>query len=186
MLPSVSCNMNRPTRVPASTVVRMNSASNMMAKWYQNALSEAPPSTPEKMCAIPTASVGAPPVRPSRLDSCTSLAAAASSAGVIWKPSVATYWAAASGVAPSADSGVLMAKYRPGSSAHAAMSAMTATNDSMSIEPYPMSRTCDSFCTIFGVVPEDTSAWKPESAPQAIVMNTNGNSLPANTGPAPL
>ena len=30
--PSRSCNMNRATRVPASTVVRMNSASNMMAK----------------------------------------------------------------------------------------------------------------------------------------------------------
>ena len=29
--------MNRPTRVPASITVRMNSASNMMAKWYQNA-----------------------------------------------------------------------------------------------------------------------------------------------------
>ena len=27
------------TRVPASTVVRMNSASNRMAKWYQNAVS---------------------------------------------------------------------------------------------------------------------------------------------------
>ena len=33
--------MNRATRVPASTVVRMNSASNMIAKWYQNALSRA-------------------------------------------------------------------------------------------------------------------------------------------------
>ena len=37
----------------------------------------------------------------------------------------------------------------------------------------------------FGVVPLDTSAWKPEMAPQAIVMNTNGNSAPANTGPSP-
>jgi hypothetical protein len=33
MLPSVSCNMKRPTLVPASTVVRMNRASNMIAKW---------------------------------------------------------------------------------------------------------------------------------------------------------
>ena len=33
-----SDSMNRATRVPASTVVRMNSASNMIAKWYQNAL----------------------------------------------------------------------------------------------------------------------------------------------------
>ena len=29
------------------------------------------------------------------------------------------------------------------------------------------------------------SEWKPEIAPHAIVMNTNGNSLPANTGPVP-
>ena len=46
-----------------------------------------------------------------------------------------------------------------------------------------MKRTCDSFSIIFGVVPEAISAWKPDSAPQAIVMNTNGNSAPANTGP---
>ena len=30
--PSKSCNMNRPARVPASTAVRMNSASNRIAK----------------------------------------------------------------------------------------------------------------------------------------------------------
>ena len=35
--PSSSCSMKRPTRVPASSVVRMNSASNMIAKWYQSA-----------------------------------------------------------------------------------------------------------------------------------------------------
>ena len=35
-----------------------------------------------------------------------------------------------------------------------------------------------------GVVPEAMSEWKPEIAPQAIVMKANGNSLPANTGPA--
>ena len=47
-------------------------------------------------------------------------------------------------------------------------------------------RIWDSFWTIFGVVPEAISAWKPDSAPQAMVMNTNGNSAPANTGPSPL
>ena len=39
--------------------------------------------------------------------------------------------------------------------------------------------------TILGVVPEEISAWKPDSAPQAMVMNTKGNSLPAKTGPVP-
>lgn len=38
---------------------------------------------------------------------------------------------------------------------------------------------------IFGVVPEAMSAWNPERAPHAIVMNTNGKILPANTGPSP-
>ena len=37
--------MKRPTRVPASTAVRMNSASNRMAKWYQNAIIALPPRT---------------------------------------------------------------------------------------------------------------------------------------------
>ena len=36
------------------------------------------------------------------------------------------------------------------------------------------------------MVPDEISAWKPDSAPQAIVMNRNGNSEPANTGPVPL
>ena len=35
--------MKRPTRVPASTAVRMNSASNRIAKWYQNASIALPP-----------------------------------------------------------------------------------------------------------------------------------------------
>jgi hypothetical protein len=48
-----------------------------------------------------------------------------------------------------------------------------------------MSRTWLSFATIFGVVPDEISAWKPDSAPHAMVMNTNGNSDPAKTGPVP-
>ena len=39
--------------------------------------------------------------------------------------------------------------------------------------------------SIFGVVPDATSAWKPLIAPQAMVMNANGKSLPAKTGPVP-
>ncbi len=37
----------------------------------------------------------------------------------------------------------------------------------------------------FGVVPLDTSAWKPEMAPHAMVMKTNGNTLPVKSGPVP-
>ena len=77
--------MNRATRVPASMVVRMNSASNMMAKWYQNALSPLPPNT-DSTWAIPKASVGAPPVRDT-IDSSPTLAAASLiSAGEIGCP----------------------------------------------------------------------------------------------------
>ena len=41
-----------------------------------------------------------------------------------------------------------------------------------------------SLSIIFGVVPERDSAWKPEIAPHAIVMKTNGKSLPGTIGPA--
>ncbi len=50
--------MKRPARVPASTAVRMNSASNRIAKWYQNAIMVLPPMTFEMMWAMPTARVG--------------------------------------------------------------------------------------------------------------------------------
>src|SRR3546814_7079663 len=39
---------------------------------------------------------------------------------------------------------------------------------------------------ILGVVPLEMRAWKPETAPQAMVMNRKGNSPPAQTGPLPL
>src|SRR6185437_12190035 len=60
-----SWSMKRPTRVPASSVVRMKSASNMMAKWYQRAIASDPPKRPVNSCAMPTARLGAPPVRES-------------------------------------------------------------------------------------------------------------------------
>ena len=62
-LPRESCSMNRATRVPASTAVRMNSASNMIAKWCQKPMSASPPTSWPMMCARPTARVGVPPVR---------------------------------------------------------------------------------------------------------------------------
>ena len=37
----------------------------------------------------------------------------------------------------------------------------------------------------FGVVPDEISAWKPDTAAQAMVMKTNGNHGPATTGPVP-
>src|SRR5258708_34818712 len=48
-----------------------------------------------------------------------------------------------------------------------------------------MIRASGSRAIILGVVPDATSEWNPEIAPHAIVMNANGNSFPANTGPSP-
>ena len=42
----------------------MNTASNMMAKWYQYAIRLRMPGSPLKICAIPTARETAPPGRP--------------------------------------------------------------------------------------------------------------------------
>ena len=38
-LPSRSCSIKRPARVPASSAVRINSASNRIPKWYQKPIS---------------------------------------------------------------------------------------------------------------------------------------------------
>ena len=107
-LPTVSCSMKRPTRVPASTAVRMNSASNMIAKWYQNACSP-PPNASEKTCDRPNASVGAPPVRETSVSSSIESAAACRVSGEIVKPSPLTNWAAPWTVPPVAPAGAFMA-----------------------------------------------------------------------------
>src|ERR1700761_4123333 len=83
---SASESMKRATRVPASTAVRVNSASNMIAKWYQNALRLAPPNASFNTSAIPTASVGAPPVRDTIDFSPTPAAAALSWSAVAGAP----------------------------------------------------------------------------------------------------
>ena len=48
-----------------------------------------------------------------------------------------------------------------------------------------MKRASVSFHSIFGVVPDETSEWKPEIAPQAMVTNRKGKSLPLMMGPPP-
>jgi hypothetical protein len=46
-------------------------------------------------------------------------------------------------------------------------------------------RASASLASSLGVVPEDTSECQPDTAPQAMVMNRKGNSVPGNTGPLP-
>src|SRR5262249_17316014 len=133
--PSASCTMKRPTRVPASRTVRMNSASNMIAKWYQIAITACPPRLFEKMCAMPTANAGAPPVRLNRVCSPTVCASDCIPAAVTGNPQPVIVLAACSDADPTIPDGLLIAKYVPGSSTHAATVAMTATNDSHNIAP---------------------------------------------------
>ncbi len=95
----------------------------------------APPTTEEKISDIPSAKVGAPPVRESRVASSTSFAAWASASGEMAKPKLVTAWEADSTVVPMTPPGELTAKKSPGSMMQAAMIAMTATKDSVSMAP---------------------------------------------------
>src|ERR1019366_8771493 len=160
--PSRSWSMNRPTRVPASISVRMNRASNMMAKWYQKPITAWPPPELAKMCAIPSASDGAPPVRENSVCSPTLCASDDMSPTVTGKPQPEMVATAAAGVAPTIPAGEFTAKYTPGCSTHAATIAMMATKLSSSMLPYPTGQAFDSLEIIFGVVPEEISEWKPE------------------------
>src|SRR5664280_3056816 len=100
-LPIVSCSMKPPTLVPASTAVRMNGASNMIAKWYQNAARPALNAL-EKISEMPKAMVGTPPVREIRVVSWMDFAAATRSPGLIVKPMVRMNSEAAPGWPPVA------------------------------------------------------------------------------------
>ncbi len=110
MCPRPSWSMKRPTRVPASRMVSMNNASNMMAKWYQSAISRSPPSECEKICAMPTANAGAPPVRLYKVFSPTAVASACMSPAVTGNPHELMVAAAVSGAVPTIPAGLLIAK----------------------------------------------------------------------------
>ncbi len=87
------------------------------------------------MLAMPTASEGAPPVRANSVCSPIAWASARICSTVTGKPQPLMVCTAASGVAPTTPAPVLMAKYTPGSSSVAAISAMIATNDSSAMLP---------------------------------------------------
>jgi hypothetical protein len=87
----------------------MNNASNMIAKWYQKARRASPPKIWEKICDMPTASVGAPPVRATSVGSCTAAAAAVSCSGVMVKPRLATACEADWTLPPSSPAGAFIA-----------------------------------------------------------------------------
>lgn len=106
-----------------------------MAKWYQKAIIPGPPAMAAKICAMPTARVGAPPAREMMVLSPTSLAVWVSSSGVTTKPHWLTVAAALSAVVPITAAGLFIAKYTPGSMMLAATSAMMATKDSISMPP---------------------------------------------------
>ncbi|MNC55913.1 hypothetical protein D3C75_1054780 [compost metagenome] len=109
-LPSRSCSMKRPARVPASTAVRMNSASKRIAKWYQNAMVFSPGSAWWRIWAIPTAKVGAPPARARMVCSPMSAAVCCRISGVMVKPQLLTVAATVATSPPTTAAGLFMAK----------------------------------------------------------------------------
>ena len=121
--------MKRPARVPASTAVRMNSASNRMAKWYQKAIMALPPMTLVTGSAPCRRPASARRRRATRMVlSPTSLAVCVSISGVIDEAP------ARDGLRPplsawcrSARPGCSWRSRRPARAAQAATSAMIAT-----------------------------------------------------------
>ena len=101
--------MKRATRVPASSVVRMNSASNIMAKWYHSDSSVSPKALANNV-AMPTASEGAPPVRANSVVSPISRASAFICSTVTGKPQPEIFATAAAASAPTTPAGLLIAK----------------------------------------------------------------------------
>src|SRR5437016_7891318 len=117
------------------------------------AVKRSPPSAREKICAIPNANAGAPPVRLKSVSSPTLLARWDMSAGVIGKFHDEIIAVAPTGDPPTTPAGLLIAKYAPGVSVQAAIIAMMATNDSAAMPAYPTMRMCDSRAISLGVVP---------------------------------
>src|SRR5260370_31193093 len=99
------------------------------------AVSASPPRLLVKMCAIPTAKAGAPPVGLKRFCSPTALASEAISVAEMGKPHEVIVLVAISGVLPTIPAGLLMAKYWPGIIVQAAIVAIMATKDSASMAP---------------------------------------------------
>ena len=113
-------------------VVRIKRASNMIAKWYQKAMPAwpSPPNDRAKIWAMPTAKVGAPPVRPIMECSPTDRARSSICFSVTGNPISVTRCTTAAG-SPRR----LMAKYSPGGMAQAAIRASTPTHISVIIAP---------------------------------------------------
>ena len=84
---------------------------------------------------MPTARLGAPPVRDSRVASPICCASTVICSGRSTNPHCAMACDALSAVVPRMAGPTFMAKYTPGSSVAAAIMAINPTNDSVSIEP---------------------------------------------------
>jgi hypothetical protein len=93
------------------------------------------PNALEKMLAMPTASDGAPPVRANSVASPIDCARSCICVAVTGNPHDEIFATASTASAPTPPAGLLIAKYTPGSSTHAATIAMIATNDSTAMAP---------------------------------------------------
>ena len=125
--------MNRPTRVPASSVVRINNASNMIAKWYHNSIT-AGAERPRKDLRHPHRQRRGP-ARPRKQGRLADVGRELLHMRVGNGDLDELTHSAAAGPLPTTPAGLLIAKYTPGWSITAAIIAITATNDSISIAP---------------------------------------------------
>src|SRR5262249_51060265 len=137
-LPTRSWIMNRSTRVPASTVVRMNSASNRIAKWYQIPMTVWPPRKDDRMLAMPTASVGAPPARQWLRLPLPPWPLCGLCGGAPPPPKTESAGGGGGGGAPTPPPELFTAKKTRGWTPPPPITPMRATNASISTPPYPM------------------------------------------------
>ena len=63
--------------------------------------------------------------------------------------------------------------------------AMMATKLSISMDLVTHGYCVALLAIILGEVPEEISAWKPDTAPQAMVIKQKGKTLPEKIGPVP-
>ena len=179
--------MKRPTRVPASSVVRMNSASNMIAKWYQSAIAVGPAEHVREHVRHADRetrrAAGAREQR--RLADVAARAARMLGRVRARSPSCESLPPPLAAVVPMSagrrvDREVDAGREHAGGDQrhHRDQRLHAASRRSRSM------RASGSRSSSFGVVPDEISAWKPEIAPQAIVMKRTGTACPAKTGPA--
>ena len=182
-----SWTMKRPTRVPASSMVRMKSASNMIAKWYQMPSRRSPPMRAAEDVRHADGERGrAAGAVEQRLLADAAAASASIVAGSSGKPQPEIVAAACSAVAPddpgrAVDREVDAGLERAGRDHRHHADERLHQHRAVADEP----RVALAHQQLRRRAGGDQRVEAARSAPQAIVMKQNGKTLPAKTGPVP-